>query len=1087
VLRQEQDAEDAFQATFLVLARKAASIRKRESVASWLYGVAYRTAVEARETAFRRRRREREVPTMSATDPAAEAAWSELQPVLDEELQRLPEKYRRPLILCYLEGKTHAQAAAELGWPAGSMSRRLARGRDLLRQFLARRGLSVSAATLAALLGAEAAPAAVSLATVSATVAAGLRFAAGKSVAGAASAQAVTLAQGVLHAMALSKIKTAVLLLVAMTVLGMGVLALPAAGGKRGPEVAGEPGTPLAKNSPSGSKAVSPAQPGANRRRLPGDAAAAKMTVTGQVLGRKGKPVGGAEVAVLGRPRPPDRSSRFQNARYDFVQVLGQGKADAQGRFRLRVARTSRATHLETWVVARAAGHCLGQDRFVPDAGRPTARPVLGEEQVLRGRLRDLQGQSVRGVRVVATQVAGPLPGKQTFAAEFQEPPLDLRAWVPAVTGDAQGRFTLRGLGPGWMVSLTVVDDRFARQRLLINPWGRELALLREYRREGGILPYVRAKPNPAKKEDFTWTLTPALRFEGTVTYADTRKPVAGARLVACAGQQSYSLLPGTRVTARTDARGKFRLSPHAGKFYVFVVYPSEGTPYLLRTEFLPPVPADVTRKKVHFELTRGVLVTGTVTDKASSKPVPGASVEFLPQALLRRELMAPIDEFKQVGRSGPDGKFRLAVPPAPGHLLINGPTLDYLRVATDQGVLGGGKPSGLRYYPNALVFLPHKPGVKTRRVAVTLRRGVTVEGKMVGPDGKPVRGAILLAPFYLPYGYTHFPPRILHATKGTFRLAGCDPDRPQPVYLLNTQEGLGLVLHLAGKQARGKPLTVRLRRCGSARVRFVDAKGKPIANLRPWVALQMTPGGLYYEANQKVVADEANLGYDNESYRKVLTDANGRCTIPKLIPGATYRLTQVQTAREILPVLINKTFRVEAGKTLDLKDIVINVPPGKAPPKEEKEKSPDKTKADAKKELKKFQGAWVPVSLEINGRALPRRHFQNIRLTIQGNKVFSKAPGPPQGAVKTTEMVLAINPAKDPKTIDLTTVGENGKGLKTAGIFKFDGGRLTMCLGKPGGKRPGKFSSKDGTRDEPIYLQVFKRVAVGQRKVGPE
>jgi RNA polymerase sigma-70 factor (ECF subfamily) len=100
LLGRAEDAEDAFQATFLVLARKAGSIRKRESVASWLYGVAYRTAARARDQIQRRRRREREALDMSATKSAAEAAWPELQPILDEELQRLPDKYRRPLVLC---------------------------------------------------------------------------------------------------------------------------------------------------------------------------------------------------------------------------------------------------------------------------------------------------------------------------------------------------------------------------------------------------------------------------------------------------------------------------------------------------------------------------------------------------------------------------------------------------------------------------------------------------------------------------------------------------------------------------------------------------------------------------------------------------------------------------------------------------------------------------------------------------------------------------------------------------------------------------------------------------------------------------
>jgi RNA polymerase sigma factor (sigma-70 family) len=137
VLHNSHDAEDAFQATFLVMIEKAAQLRKPELLANWLYGVAYRTALHARQRAARRSEREREAVAMSS-DPVShsETESRELRHVLDEELQRLPDKYRAPLVLCYLEGKTNEEAARLLGWPSGSMSYRLARGRELLRERL---------------------------------------------------------------------------------------------------------------------------------------------------------------------------------------------------------------------------------------------------------------------------------------------------------------------------------------------------------------------------------------------------------------------------------------------------------------------------------------------------------------------------------------------------------------------------------------------------------------------------------------------------------------------------------------------------------------------------------------------------------------------------------------------------------------------------------------------------------------------------------------------------------------------------------------------------------------------------------------
>jgi RNA polymerase sigma factor (sigma-70 family) len=133
-------AEDACQAVFLVLVRRAHAIARPELLAGWLYGVAWRIAGGARAKASRRAALERQTSPATAPDPLPEVARREVASLLTDEVSRLPEKYRAPLVLCYLEGKTNVEAAQELGWPAGSMSRRLARGRELLRQRLTRRG-----------------------------------------------------------------------------------------------------------------------------------------------------------------------------------------------------------------------------------------------------------------------------------------------------------------------------------------------------------------------------------------------------------------------------------------------------------------------------------------------------------------------------------------------------------------------------------------------------------------------------------------------------------------------------------------------------------------------------------------------------------------------------------------------------------------------------------------------------------------------------------------------------------------------------------------------------------------------------------
>jgi C-terminal peptidase prc len=214
-LRQEQDAEDAFQATFLVLARKAGSTRWRDSVHNWLYEVASRLAAESRVKSARRRRHEERAARAEALPGDA---GRELAAVLDEELARLPARYRAPLLLCYLEGQTSDQAARHLGWSLRTLQRRLTQGRDLLRHRLTRRGITLSAVLLAPVLADGAGVSALLTVT---TVRAALAFTAG---AGGVDLPAGALAETALRGMAMTRWKIAALVLLALgNVLGTGV------------------------------------------------------------------------------------------------------------------------------------------------------------------------------------------------------------------------------------------------------------------------------------------------------------------------------------------------------------------------------------------------------------------------------------------------------------------------------------------------------------------------------------------------------------------------------------------------------------------------------------------------------------------------------------------------------------------------------------------------------------------------------------------------------------------------------------------------------------------------------------------------
>lgn len=282
VLHDWHAAEDAFQATFLVLARKAASVRRREGVGGWLHGVAYRLALKA----LRQARRRSPDPTAAAAapDPLDQLTLREAQTVLDEELHKLPAKYREPLLLCYLEEKTRDEAARQLKWPLGTLKSRVERGRDLLRVGLERRGLTLSAVLTAVTLAPRNAEAALSADALRQTARAVLRCAAGPaSSAAGLSPEALALARGAFPMFTSSSLRWMAVALVTLALVGPGL----------GLVLCGTPGAP-------------PAAPPANE---PPPATARRPTQD-----------------LHGDPLPPDSLARLGTVRWrqeDEVAFLG--------------------------------------------------------------------------------------------------------------------------------------------------------------------------------------------------------------------------------------------------------------------------------------------------------------------------------------------------------------------------------------------------------------------------------------------------------------------------------------------------------------------------------------------------------------------------------------------------------------------------------------------------------------------------------------------------------------------------------------------------------------------------------------------
>jgi RNA polymerase sigma factor (sigma-70 family) len=258
VLRREQDAEDACQATFLALARQAATLPPHPSLGGWLYRVARRSAVKLQLAEQRRARRDRQAASAVADDPLEQISGRELLAVLDEELQKLPERFQEPLVLCFLEGQTQDEAARQLGWPRGTLKDRLEQGKELLKQRLTRRGLALPAGLLATLV-ATPAQGAVPVLLQQSVLRGAVALAAGQSLTGVVSAPITELVEGVCATMTTSKLRLAAVLslVLAFTGIGAGAVYLHALGDRPGassPQGAGQ--QPPAPAIPAAARAL---------------------------------------------------------------------------------------------------------------------------------------------------------------------------------------------------------------------------------------------------------------------------------------------------------------------------------------------------------------------------------------------------------------------------------------------------------------------------------------------------------------------------------------------------------------------------------------------------------------------------------------------------------------------------------------------------------------------------------------------------------------------------------------------------------------------------------------------------------------
>jgi RNA polymerase sigma factor (sigma-70 family) len=522
VLRDAHLAEDAFQATFLVLAREAHSIRKRQSVGSWLYGVAYRLAHRIRSNALERRQ-PRPADTTGESDLMTDIIRRELRPVLDAELQALPEKYRAPLILCYLEGKTHEEAARELGWPTGTMSRRLNKARSLLRQRLMSRGVTLTTVVLTAALVKES-TAAVPFGLVATTLRASLAFATGQALVGAGvSVKAVMLAEAMIKAAAVTKLKFAAVLslLTLLVATGTGMVVF---------HVARASSSPVESTSANEKSYPDRSEESTRSSANPVSISTPAINTSGWVVDGNGKPIVGAKAYLS---EWADRRTGVPSF-FDFKSVIAEAATGPSGQFALKDAK---ASHSGAWawdLVVLAPGHGLAFKPAILEDDNKGATFVLGPEATVFGKLVDQHGRPVKGARVDLYCVAGlhdpVLPSPRVPGVLYLAPSeLGLHSKT-----DGKGEFRLHGMPKDSRLTLLVSHNDFQRELVYVATTKQRLPDL--FDTSGGQVRRCSECVYPAV---FTHTLNPGHRVHGGGVREDDGLPVPAGQVSLQPAKQS--------------------------------------------------------------------------------------------------------------------------------------------------------------------------------------------------------------------------------------------------------------------------------------------------------------------------------------------------------------------------------------------------------------------------------------------------------------------------------------------------------------------------------------------------------------------
>jgi RNA polymerase sigma factor (sigma-70 family) len=628
-LANVQDAEDACQATFLVLANRARTGNWQDSVANWLFTTARKVAANARKAGTRRLQREAQATPPASTALLDQMTGREAFAILDEELHKLPALYREPLVLCYLEGLTRDEAASRLNVPVATLKSQLERGRKKLGDALTRRGVVLGAGLLAVAVTSQAKASSPRLIESILTAASGQ-----------APAAIGELARGVAVNGSIHKVVFALAVTVVVA-LGAGLGSLELSSASQPP---GKPASAAAEKAQA--KDVTPKP------------ATKESTLNGRVLGHDSKPLAGAKLFL----------SRIEG----LVEV---GASDADGKFSVKVPANGTTVTL----IARAEGVGLDFAYIFPDRFSEEVELHLVKDQAISGRVVDTQGKPVPGASVAVSKVEIYVSSLDNFLTEhkravFVNPGKSL--WreagvLPAVTTDKDGKFTINGAGRERLVTLHISGTGLADTEVCVvnrkdfdpKPYNEPKPELRPGMR--GYAPGRRMdSPRVLYGPDVSVITEPEKRVRGTLTDVDTGKPRAGVKVMLVRNVSEGMLL---NLSAVTDGEGRYEIrgARKSTTYTVAVDGDSESRHVAARvrvddTAGYEPLTADIKVKK-------GVVVTGKVIDTGTKKSVRG----YATVAIMSDNKFAK--DYPEMGMTGgtfsstrEDATFRVVTIPGP-------------------------------------------------------------------------------------------------------------------------------------------------------------------------------------------------------------------------------------------------------------------------------------------------------------------------------------------------------------------------------------------------------------------------------------